>query len=104
MSQEGYKHSIYNKAQSILDYKNWSAADIGTGRISSKVNLAINASENLVFKQQRIHFKNKINDNPKLAEQGLYNISCSNTDSESFDETVSFFLREVRFDCLSLLY
>ncbi len=102
MSQEGYKHSIYNKAQSILDYKNWSTADIGTGSISSKVNLAINASENLVFKQQRIHFKNKINDNPKLAEQVLYNIYCSNKDSESFDEAVSFF--GGKYDLIAYLF
>ena len=102
MSQEGYKHSIYNKARSILGFENWNITDIGTGNIASKANLAINASENLVFKQQRIHFKNKINENPKLAERVLYNIYRSNKDPESFDEAVRFF--GGKYDLIAYLF
>lgn len=91
LEQEGYKTEIFLNAHKLLDYENWKATDIGTGKIASQAKKAIDECGNLVHHQQKLHFKNRIEDNLKLAEQKLYNIYCGENDRKAFDDAVEFF-------------
>lgn len=90
LSQEGYKYNVYNNAQNILNFSNWSPSDIGTGKIAEKAIQAVDEGANLVHHQQKLHFKNKVHENTQKAEHLLYNLYCGDKDAQAFDDVVKF--------------
>ena len=102
LKQEGYKHVVYCNAQRTLDFESWSPSDIGTGIIAQKVSQAVDESSNLVYHLQKLHFKNKILDNTKLAEQLLYNLYCRNNDATAFEDISRFW--GGRYDLIAYLF
>lgn len=102
LNQEGYKHDVYKNAQNILDFQNWSSSDVGTGEIAKRVIQAVDEGANLIHHQQKLHFKNKVKENFKSAEQLLYNIYCGNNDAKSFDDVVEFW--GGKYDLLGYLF
>lgn len=101
-SEEGYKAIIQSTAISVLNFENWNTEIIGNGYISSKVIKAIAGCGNLIHYRQKLHFKNKVSENVKLAELILYNIYCGTDDKQSFDDAVKFF--GGKYDLLSCLF
>ena len=81
---ESYKYNIFKKAKNILDSKNWTEQDIGTGRIRTKVNQAVNARGNLIYPNQVGNFE-KIESN--TLEQTLFDFYKTRmADGKSFEK------------------
>ena len=100
--QEGYKDIVYQEAQKSLDLNSWENATLGNGVIKERAKIAINKAQNLVFANQKTHFKNKCNENTIQAEKILYNIYFSNEDAKSFDEAVRFW--GGKYDLIAYLF
>ncbi|MBI9093675.1 MAG: EVE domain-containing protein [Sphaerochaeta sp.] len=87
LNSEGYKDSVFSKANILLDYEEWKEKEIGTGRIFAKVVAALQARKNLVPWQDVERFAsigpNK--DTSKRLEQAFFDFYRGiKSDRESF--------------------
>lgn len=93
--EESYKILVAEKAREAIKYSEWKKEWIGTGEIAKRAVKAIDCSKNLVFKNSKIDFKNRLNPNHPMfredAERVLYNIYCGNDDSNAFLEATRVF-------------
>ena len=102
VEQEGYKAAIFFNAHKTLNCENWSVSDVGKGMIALQAKKAIDECGNLVHHQQKIHFKNRIDNNIKIAEQKLFEIYCGTDDRKAFDDAVEFF--GGKYDLMATLF
>lgn len=101
-SEEGYKADLQSKVLANLSLEKWQKSLIGTGFISEKALEAINDCGNLVHYQQKIHFKNKLEEDVTTVEQVLYYIFCGTNDRKAFNEAVKCF--GGKYDLLGYLF
>lgn len=106
--EEGYKTRVAEEARKELMLQEWEESWIGTGKIAECAGKAIEKAANLVYINQIIDFKNRLDPkHPKYhteAERVLYNIFrnplCE--DSEAFTAAVSTF--GAKYDTIAFLF
>ncbi len=106
--EEDYKSAIAEVARKELNYVNWKASWIGSGKIADCAKRAISKASNLVNKNQQIDFKNRLDpDHEKYqpeAEQVLYDIYRGNQgeEAEAFERAVKIF--GAKYDTIAFLF
>lgn len=94
---EHYKYSIWDRAQKILQIKNWDETLLGKGVFTQKiiecVNLPIEEGQkkkqnllNQRFDAEKI--KDKLLNDTELSDYVIYNIFCGTDDQQSFENAV----------------
>lgn len=101
--QEGYKTDIYHSARQLFADAGIKEMDIGTGKIIDQIAIpAIRLSQNLVNKNQIIHFNNRLLEQPDEAERVIYNIYYGNDEQTAFENAVKFF--GAKYDLIAYLF
>ena len=106
--EEDYKSSVSENARSALDTKKWKESMIGNGGIAGNVINAMMKSDNLVNKNQKTDFKNRIcsggKDFLKEVERLFYDLYKKNScnDEELFGRIISLF--GAKYDTVSYLF
>ena len=89
--QEGYKHEIYTKVRAKLGFEEWMEDDACFSDIAQKVKQAVCDAHNLVHYIAKMHFMDKVDENPTEAGKIFYEIYCTDNDKKSFDDAIKFF-------------
>ncbi len=93
--EESYKSKAAEKARAALQSGKWKEDWIGTGKIAACAEEAVDAADNLVYYNQKIKFRDKLNSNhdnfDSDAERTLYEIYRGNNDKEAFARAVDVF-------------
>ncbi len=106
--EEDYKSRIAEEARKELKFNSWSESWIGTGKIAECAREAINKSGNLVNKNQRIDFRNRLNSNNAKfrpeAERALYDIyrNALCDEATAFANAVEVF--GAKYDTIAFLF
>ena len=94
---EGYKYSIWEKAQNILQCTTWKKDSLWKYRVTQKVVSCMNVSsasgekQNLLNWHDVEYFKDIISAHPQQAEEVIYQIYCTDTDEKSFNAAIRLF-------------
>ncbi len=94
---EGYKYSIWHKAQNILQCTTWTRDKLWKYNVTQKVLSCMNMSPAIGEKQNLLnwhdieYFKNIIEDHPQQVEDVVYRIYCADDVEESFDAAIRLF-------------
>ena len=106
--EEGYKYEIAEEARKALDFSKWDESWIGTGRIADCAKGAMSKAGNLVYMNQQIDFKNRLDPNNEKfrpeAERVIYDI-YRNTyceESEAFANAINVF--GAKYDTIAFLF
>lgn len=105
---EGYKYSIWQKAQSILECATWTKDNLRKYHIAQRMLSCINMSpasgekQNLLNWHDVEYFKDVIADHPQQIEDVLYQIYCTNDDEKSFNSAIR--LLGNRYPLISFLF
>lgn len=83
--EELYKYNVLEKAEKLLKRSEWKKEEIGTGKIFAHVKAVMDASENLVYINNRLKFYDKCEAYMSKAEQALYMLYRGNDDHKAFD-------------------
>ncbi|MBR4023256.1 MAG: hypothetical protein IKI94_11840 [Ruminococcus sp.] len=101
--QEGYKTDIYRSARQLFVDASIKEKDIGTGKIINQIAIpVIRLSQNLVNKNQIIHFNNRLSESPDEAERVIYNIYYEDDEQTAFKNAVKFF--GAKYDLIAYLF
>lgn len=108
--QEHYKYSIWDRAQKILQFSDWSEALLGKGIFTQKIidcmNLPIEEGttkkQNLLDWHDVKYFEDIISRHPKKVESVLYQIYCAGDDERAFHDAISLF--GSRYPLISFLF
>lgn len=101
--QEGYKTDIYRSARQLFVDASIKEKDIGTGKIINQIAIpVIRLSQNLVNKNQIIHFNNRLSESPDEAERVIYDIYYEDDEQIAFKNAVKFF--GAKYDLIAYLF
>lgn len=100
--EEGYKYTVFSKAQDYLNLASWKKEDIGSGYIATCFKKAYNEKRNLVYFQDGGRTEAKIDNNNKDAEAVLYELYLGTDDSVAFENAVNFF--GAKYDLIAYMF
>lgn len=104
--EEGYKAEIPEKARTILNFSEWNASWIGSGRIAERIIKAMETGANLVNFNDKISFSNHFDKTKKEynpdSESAIYKIFKENNDKASFEYAMKIF--GAKYPTLAYLY
>ena len=89
--EELYKYKVLDKAEKLLKRSEWKKEEIGSGKIFAHVKAIMDASENLVYINNRLKFYDKCEADMPKAEQALYMLYRGNDDQKAFDAITDVF-------------
>lgn len=105
---EGYKSDVWEKAQAILDYKNWQEENIHTLDLTGRIAQCIDIKMGHGKKQNLIDWRESdgdgansmkkiLFDRQKLSEEVIYQIFCGSDDEQAFNNAISVWGRKYPF-------
>ena len=105
---EGYKSDVWEKAQAILDCKNWQEENIHTLDLAGRIAQCIDIKMGHGKKQNLIDWRESdgdgtnsmkkiLLDRKKLSEEVIYQIFCGSDDEQAFNNAISAWGRKYPF-------
>lgn len=100
--QEFYKYRIAETVEQLLKRSEWKEEDIGTKKIFQNVKEAMDASGNLVYVTNRLHFYDDCEANLEQSERALFKLFRSGDDEAAFGMLTEAFGKV--YDVIGYLY